>query len=263
MTTLALHNVGVGSREKPRLDGVSLTFSSAECVVVVGPNGAGKTTLLRVALGLLPCERGSAELDGAPIRRLSPRERASKIAWLRQQALIDEPLSATEVVASARYRFDEAHSLASQKALRVLAEVDAEDLAPRKATELSGGERQRVALAALLAQEAPLLLLDEPGNHLDPAHQLEVYARLGRLWQRGFGVLCVTHDINLVSFFGDASRVRVLGLLGGRLEIDTHYSDPDLPELLSKLYNVEMLAIETADRRIILPQRGRSNAAPE
>src|SRR4029079_7367241 len=94
-------------------------------------------------------------------------------------------------------------------------------LVARRVTELSGGELRRVAFASLLAQEAPLALLDEPASYLDPARQIELYALVGRLWRSGLGVLWVTHDINALAHAveeGEAARARIVGLKNGQID---------------------------------------------
>ena len=108
-------------------------------------------------------------------------------------------------------------------------------------------------MACLLAQQAPLLLLDEPGNHLDPAQQLEAYRLLGDLWSGGLTLVCVTHDINLVSLVGATERIRVVGLDAGRLSFDTRLSDSDLASQLTRLFGTEFrqtfVESETGERR--------------
>jgi ABC-type cobalamin/Fe3+-siderophores transport system ATPase subunit len=178
-------------------------------------------------------------LGSDPVLALSPRERAQRVAWLPQDRAFEPSLLTWEIVAAARYRFRESHEVRRERALEALARVKSESLASRVGRELSGGEQQRVKLACLLAQEAPLLLLDEPGNHLDPAQQLEAYRLLGQLWSSGRTLVCVTHDINLVSLVAPAPQVRVLGLDAGGLVFDTRLSDPELSSHLTRLFGAE------------------------
>ncbi len=243
-----------------RLDAVSLSLEPGELVVLLGPNGAGKTTLLRAALGLVPLESGSVSLDSRPVGTINPRERAGHVGWLPQQASIDEPLTVLELVAAARYRFNESFQQSAELGMEALKRVRADGLAGRRITELSGGERQRAALAALLAQDAPIVLLDEPANHLDPSHQIDAYRLVGELWRAGLGVLCVTHDVNLVANVGNPERVRVVGLERGRLQFDVPYSSPELPQRLSELFALELLALEAHGRRIIVPCPAQEHA---
>lgn len=238
MSALSFERVVLQGARGRRIDDVTFSIAEGECAFLIGPNGAGKSTLLRLALGIEPAEQGRVCLSSTPTGELSPKERAAKVAWLPQQLLFEQGLFCFEIVSAARYRFHESRAVSEDRARLWLARVGAKGLADRRVTELSGGELQRVKLAALLAQEAPLLLLDEPANHLDPAYQLEVYRLLGQEWRRGLGVLCVTHDINWVSHVGDADAVRVLGLRAGKLHFDTTFSDPNLRQKLEELYGV-------------------------
>ena len=256
MSSLVLDGVRVVRGSATLLDGVSLTVRRGELVALVGPNGAGKTTLLRAGLGLLPLAAGRVTLGDADVTRQRPRERAAIAAWLPQHALAtSEPLPARELVAAARYRFAEAPAVSLHAADTALARVGASAFAGRDVQALSGGERQRVAVATLLAQETPLLLLDEPATHLDPARQAEVYALLGTLWRDdGLGILCVTHDLNVLAHLGRADAVRVVGLAGGRVHFECPYAAPDLPERLAELFGVPMEALAAGRHRVIVPR---------
>ncbi|MCP3104471.1 ABC transporter ATP-binding protein [Myxococcus sp. K15C18031901] len=237
------------------LDDVSLRVAPGDFVAVVGPNGAGKTTLMRVALGLQRPDAGRATVRGRDVSALSPRERAAFVAWLPQRVQVSEPITALEHVAAARYRFQEPRRRSEEAAREALSRVQAEALAARPVTELSGGEQQRVAVAALLAQEAPWVLLDEPANFLDPAQQLELYALVGRLWRAGKGVLCITHDINVLAHAlepGAAGRLRVVGLAGGRVAFESHYDAPELGAELGRVFGVRMGDVRVEGRRVFV-----------
>ncbi len=242
-------------QQRRLLDGVSLTLPAGELLALVGPNGAGKTSLLRATLGLTPLHAGQITLDGVDVTQLSPRERAARVAWLPQHSAAAEELSALEVVTAARFRFDEAFALSRREARAALDRVGVGPLAARPLARLSGGERQRVALAGLLAQAAPVLLLDEPANHLDPAQQLEVYRLLGDLWREGKGLVCVTHDVNLLRHLGRAAQVRVAGIGAGKLAFECRLDSPELPERLSQLFAVQMRDLDLDGDRILIAER--------
>lgn len=250
MTVLELTDITVRARSRILLDHVRLRVGAGEFVALLGPNGAGKTTLLRSALGLVPPATGSVTVDGSDVRALSPRDRARALAWLPQQPFVPEPVPALEAVLAARYRFDETAAQAASAARRALARAGAAELAPALLSELSGGEKQRVALAALLAQEARVLLLDEPANHLDPAQQAETYALLGALAAEGQGILCVTHDVNLLAHVRVTPRVA--GLRAGELRFECRHDAAELPLRLEELFGVRMHALEAHGRRIIV-----------
>jgi len=250
---LELRNIVVERGPRALLSDVSLCVEPGEFVALVGPNGAGKTTLFKTALALFRPERGEVLLDGAPLAEMSPRQRASHLSWLPQNATLEEPLSATEVVAASRYRFAESHETSRQAALAALARVGAGAYAERSVRDLSGGERQRVLLAALLAQAAPILLVDEPANHLDPAQQIEVYRLLGKLWLEGSSLLTITHDVNLLAHVNAGDRLRVVGLSEGRIAFEARFSDTALPDKLGDLFGVRMRALGEGRARVIVP----------
>jgi iron complex transport system ATP-binding protein len=245
-----LHDVGVQVRGKSLIEGVNLEVEPGEFVALLGPNGAGKTTLLRVLLGLARYS-GSATIGGHEARDIKNLQRAAMLAWLPQQALVNEPISVLEFVQGARYRLAETRPAALKGARDALEQAGALEFAERAVTTLSGGEAQRVAVAALLAQESPLLLLDEPANHLDPGQQALLYQLFGRLWRSGRSVLCVTHDVNLLAHTGGDPKV--VGLADGRVKFSCRYKSDDLPGHLQGLFNVPFHAVETNNHRALLP----------
>jgi iron complex transport system ATP-binding protein len=251
VSSLVLDHVSVKSGARTLLEGASLELEAGGLVALVGPNGAGKTTLLRAALGLVGLASGSVRVRGAEVATLPARARAAELAWLPQQAAEAEALPAREAVMAARYRFRETPVATRRAAERALERVGLGQASDAPLTRLSGGERQRVAIAALLAQEARFLLLDEPANHLDPAQQAETYALLGTLVTDGVGVLCVTHDVNLLSHTGNSPRV--LGLESGTLRFNLDYRANELPLRLSELFGVSMLALPVGSGRVIVP----------
>jgi iron complex transport system ATP-binding protein len=156
-----------------------------------------------------------------------------------------------DAVRAARYRFEETSADARKATLAALERVGMKGTEARLLSELSGGERQRVALAALFVQEARVLLLDEPANHLDPAQQAETYALIAGVLDSGAAVLTVTHDVNLLAHLSKPPRI--LCLKAGRLAATTSFDAPDLPATLSALFGVPMQALEAAGRRVIVP----------
>ncbi|HEY2407789.1 MAG TPA: ABC transporter ATP-binding protein [Polyangiaceae bacterium] len=250
---LAAVTVQVGGRAL--VDRVSLALGSGDFVALIGPNGAGKTTLIRAAIGLVRPNAGHVYSRGTRVSELAARERAARMAWLPQHVRADEPLSALDAVAAARFRFSETYADSCRAAHRALERVRAERHAEQSILSLSGGERQRVAFACLMAQDASTLLFDEPGNHLDPAQQLDVYGLLDSAWQDGKTVLCVSHDVNLLRFLHDVSRIRVIGLAAGRVHFETRFTAPELPEQMSRLFGVEMAVLTADAARLIVPRR--------
>ena len=261
---LALERVSVIERGRALLRDVSLELGAGDFVVLVGPNGAGKSTLMRAALGVLPSASGRVTLGDTPVRSLSGRDRAARVSWMPQRTAFHDPQEVLDFVAGARFRFNETVTTARQAAAKSLGRVDAAVFAERDLSTLSGGEQQRVALAALLAQEAPLLMLDEPAAHLDPRQQLEVHGLLVSLWQEGKGTLCATHDLNLLAHavtLDEAARVRVVGLRDGQVRFECRYDSHELTDHLGELFDVRMDSIVDQGRRFFISRARQTGAA--
>jgi len=246
-----LNDVSVRKGARTLLDHANVELRGGDFVALVGPNGAGKTTLLRAALGLVPLAGGRVRVNDADLALFGARARAAELAWLPQHSPPADALPALEAVMAARYRFQETTGAARRSAERALERVGVGRLATAPLATLSGGERQRVAIAALLAQEARFLLLDEPANHLDPAQQAETYALLGTLVRDGTGILCVTHDVNLLAH--TAAAPRVLGLAAGKLRFSVDYGSAELSGRLSEIFGVHMLSLAAGSGRVIVP----------
>jgi iron complex transport system ATP-binding protein len=217
---LEAERLGVTLAGREVLREVSFALLRRGLVALVGPNGAGKTTLLRALARLLPphAVRGTVTLDGVDVGTMSIRARALRFAYLPQGHTVSWPLPARDVVALGRTPHgatDPARLTATDAAAvdRAMAAADVESFADRRVTELSGGERSRVALARVLAVEAPVILADEPIASLDPRYQIEVMATLRRAADGGVLVVVVTHDLGLAARFAD----QILVLDGGRL----------------------------------------------
>ncbi len=201
---LAFANVSFAYGRNLVVDSVSLTVSQGERVGLIGPNGAGKSTLLRLATGALRPATGTVALTGDSVARLPRREIARRVAVAPQDFTVQFAYTARQIVAMGRIAHGElwgGTTRADEAAIEVaLATTRTVELADRVYTELSGGERQRVRIALALAQESPLLLLDEPTAHLDIKHQVEVLELLSRLnLERGLTVVAALHDLSLAA----------------------------------------------------------------
>jgi iron complex transport system ATP-binding protein len=206
----------VGSRAL--VDDVDLRVEPGEVVAVIGPNGAGKSTLCGLLAGdLVPCA-GDVTLGGEALQGVPTRERARRRAVLRQRSAMGFSFPVRDVVMMGRHPHlrrgrgpERADELVVEEAMR---DADVVELADRPVTTLSGGEQTRVALARVLAQHAPLLLLDEPTTALDLRHQHDVLAVCRRLADRdGVGVVAVLHDLGLAAAWAD----RIGAMRAGRM----------------------------------------------
>ncbi len=198
---LALRDVRVAIGARVLIDQLTLQVQAGQRWVVLGRNGAGKTRLLEVLLGLHAPAVGTIDLDGAPLRGMPLAAAARLRAFLPQHAPVPFGETVLQAVLIGRHPYRRSTASVDEHAdvmlaLQALEVVHLRQHAARTVTELSGGERQRVALAALLVQQTPLLLLDEPLNHLDLAQQQGVLDHLRQLSQQGRAVVCTLHDIN-------------------------------------------------------------------
>lgn len=199
---------GGGDPETPglrALDGVTGHLQRGELVAVLGPNGAGKSTLVRLLAGLAKPLAGVVHLTGVPLERFGHRERARQVALVPQYLDRVPEVHVGDFVLGGRYAHLgpwRKHSEADHAATKAAFEgCDIEGLQDRLLSTLSGGQRQRALIARALAQEAPILLVDEPTNSLDPRHQLAIFELLANLAADDHAVLVVTHDLNLASQF--------------------------------------------------------------
>jgi iron complex transport system ATP-binding protein len=196
MSTAAIECRGVKLRAGSRLlvDALDLHVQAGSRWVVLGPNGAGKSTLLATLAGARRADDGLVLLGGRPVEHWDVQALAAQRTLLPDGWL--DPFAATvlDTVLTARYRLGEADEHGSSVAGQWLARFDCAGLLPRDVRSLSRGERQRVAIATVLTQEAPLLLLDEPIAHQDPRHQALVIDELA--WLKGHTLVASLHDLN-------------------------------------------------------------------
>jgi len=233
--------------------GLDLDVRSGECWAIVGPNGAGKTTLLAVLAGLRAPASGEIAYDGTPLAALGPRERALRRGWLPQDSVDFFPATVLETVLVgrhphlSRWQWESADDI--ERARRALADVGLAGFDTRQVASLSGGERRRVALAALLAQDPDLVLLDEPSSHLDLVHQiaaLDVLARLAR--ERGKAIVMVLHDLHLALRYAD----HAVALGAGRAQAGDAATVLDAAAL-SALFGHRLLALGEGRTRTFVP----------
>ena len=240
MTLLALDNLTVRRGACPVVDHVSLTVAEGEFVGLIGPNGAGKTTLLRAALGLLPATGHSS------LWVLAPKARARAAAFLPQGREIAWPVTVETVVALGRGP----HLGQGAGAVdRALARMGLEAHRHRRATELSGGEQARVLIARALAQEAPLLLADEPVAGLDPEAQLRTMEVFAGLAAEGRGVVASIHDLGLAA----RACTRLVLLNRGQVVADGPPRDVLSERNLAEVFGVRGFHAETPDGPVFQP----------
>lgn len=252
------------SRAVAALDGVSLSAAPGALTAVVGPNGSGKSTLVRALLRRIALERGSIEVSGKLLSSFDARSFARAVAVVPQREEPAMPLPVREFVTLGRHPhrsalgpLTAADNLAVDRAIHL---AGAEDTLARATDQLSGGEWQRVRIARALAQDAPIMVLDEPTAFLDVAHEMAVFELLDTLADSGRVVLLISHQLNLVARF--ASHIVLLH--EGHVAAQGTSDDVMRGAILEKVYNWPLVI--TRDPAVgapaLLPLRRSSSRRP-
>ncbi len=245
----------------PILRNISFAVRAGEYFTIVGPNGAGKTSLLRCINRILSDWHGTININSVSIAAFSQRELARLVAYVPQAGGRHNPFTVRETILMARYPHLTPFVSVSYRDLRfvedALALTGTGSLADRAMHTLSGGERQKVLLAAALAQNAKVLLLDEPTTFLDPRHR-DVFRRVLRTINRekGLTVIEVTHDLNCAAL----DSHRILALRNGEVAfcgVPNQFMDEDV---LTGIYDRAFLFTEhpVTGQLMILPEGGES-----
>ena len=244
------------------LEQVSLSVQPGEILVVIGPNGAGKSTLIRAVSGALPVLSGSVAVNGMDLAHLSSNQRARRLAVVPQARNMPAAFTVFQSVLMGRTPYlgwlGQTGSQDQRMARLALEQTLTLELAERRVGELSGGEQQRVLLARALAQDTPVLLLDEPTTHLDLQHQSSLLNLVRKLAdEKKLAVLMVLHDLNLASLYAD----RVALLVAGRIRASGTPQEVLTEQDLSSVYNVPVHVVPHPDygSPLILPD-GRFGA---
>ena len=251
----------------PVLGPLDLEVRRGECLAVVGPNGAGKTTLLRLFAGLLAPTAGSLRFEGEHYGRWSRRELAARIAYVPQSRPDDVPFTVRELVLQGRYPHLGPWQLALaptdfEAVERALERTDTAHLANRPLDRLSGGERQAAYIAAALAQESDVLVLDEPTTFLDIAHQLEVLELLAALNRsHGRTIVAVLHDLNHAARYAS----RVIAMRDGAIVTAGTPGEVFTEELVERIFDLPCRVIDdpVTGTPLIIPDLARARAAQQ
>jgi iron complex transport system ATP-binding protein len=203
MNILETAHLSAGYGNDPVIKNISFSLIKGEFVTVLGRNGSGKSTLIKALQGLLRHTSGYVRIDGQEISSLKPRQIAQKISYVPQMSDLSFEFNVEEIISMGRYVHQKKMEGLSSEDEKIIQDVmeltETLQLRENPLAHLSGGERQRVFIARALAQDAPLLLLDEPSSHLDINYQVEIYSLLQRLQkEKKKTILAAEHNINLV-----------------------------------------------------------------
>lgn len=250
---LACRGLAVRVPGRELLRGLDLALAPGRLVALLGRNGAGKSTLLHVLAGLRPAEAGEVTVQGRPLAAWPRRDLARQLALLPQSTEDPFPGTVLDTALVGRHPHLPFWQWEGERdraiARGCLAEVDLAGLESRDVTTLSGGERRRLAVAAVLAQDPPVYLLDEPVQQLDPRHQLDLLRRFRSLADAGRTVVMSLHDAGLAARYADDAL-----LLAG----DGGWSFGQATEVLDeasigRLYGIPVRELRWVDGRTFVP----------
>lgn len=254
---LTVTDLSVGYGDVAIVKNVDLQINPQQITTLVGPNGCGKSTLLKAFARILKPQSGQVTLQGQPITSYSTRDVATRLAILPQGPVVPEGLTVTELVAQGRFphqtlfrQWSAGDRVAVERAMALTA---LEAFADRPVMSLSGGQRQRCWLAMVLAQNTPILLLDEPTTFLDLKVQVDLMALLSRIVvEDGRTMVLVLHELNLAAAFSD----RIVMMRDGQIVAEGSGAEVIRPEQLQQVFEMraDVIADPKTGRPICLPR---------
>ena len=248
--------LSIGYERRAVATGIDLAVQRGEVLCLLGPNGAGKTTLFKTLLGLIPALGGEVSVDGRPLVSLTRAELARSMAYVPQAQVMEFAYTVLDLVLMGRTAhlgpFSAPGARDHERAHAALADLGIADLASAEANRISGGQRQLCLVARALAQDAPLLVMDEPTASLDLGNRLLVLERVRALCAQGYGVVFSTHDPDQAREL--ATRVAVIA--DGRLAAYGTPHETLTGPILSAVYGVEVMVERTeSGRYVVAPRR--------
>lgn len=243
---IEISHLYAGYSAQPVLKDITLTIPPRQLTAIVGPNGCGKSTLLKTLCGILPLQKGEITINGQPVSSCPPKLLAQQVAYLAQSRRVPD-MTVEQMVLHGRFPYlsyprryrPEDRSIARDAMER----MGVSDLSKAMLPTLSGGMRQKVYLAMALAQNTPVVVLDEPTTYLDAAHQLHLMEQARTLCQEGKTVVMVLHDLSQALRTADCMAV----LSGGQLAAQGSPDEIFRSGCLDRVFGVGFGRVETPD----------------
>jgi iron complex transport system ATP-binding protein len=262
---LRASHLSIGYDGRPVIADLSVDIADHELTAIVGPNACGKSTLLRGLARLLKPVDGQVLLDGVDINALHTKEVARRLGLMPQTSVAPDGITVADLVSRGRFphqRVFRQWSVEDERAVEAgLTATGTTELAERPVDELSGGQRQRVWIAMVLAQETPLILLDEPTTFLDIAHQIELLELCVTLCrEQGRTVVAVLHDLNHACRFAD----RIVAMKSGSVVAQGAPSQVVTSELVEQVYGLRcrIIADPETGTPLVIPRASRTASKP-
>lgn len=251
-TIIELKNLSIGYGNKSVLQDVNAKINKGEIVGIIGCNGAGKSTLLKTIRGLLTKQSGDILYFGRNLESFAEKELAREVAYLQQSVEVGFGYTGKDIVLAGRYpymKWWKGESISDEElALKCMEYTGTKELAERPVNEVSGGQKQRILLAKVLAQQTPILFLDEPTTGLDMVYQEEIFRFSKALAEMGKTILMVVHELNLAAKY--CSRIILLG--EGTVIADGRPDNVFTEKILSKAYNAPVRVIRSHNTNEII-----------
>ena len=239
-TVIQIQDLTIGYENKIIISGINADIHTGELVGIIGRNGAGKSTLLKTIRGLLPAKAGKVLYFGQPLASYGEKELARRVAYLQQNVETGFGYTGLDIVLTGRYPYmkwwESEKEEDKELARDCMSYTGTLDLAERPVTEVSGGQKQRILLAKVLAQQTPVLFLDEPTTGLDMVYREEIFRFARELANMGKTILMVIHELDLAAAY--CSRIFLLG--EGKLLADGCPDEVFTEELLSRAYEADI-----------------------
>ena len=239
-----IKNLSAGYPGKPVLHNVTMTAPTGKVTAILGPNGCGKSTLLKAICGILPADGGEVRIHGEETLALHRKKVAQKVAYLPQSRQMPE-ITAERLVLHGRFpylsyprRYRPQDYAAAKEAMETMG---IGDLAETQLAQLSGGQRQKVYIAMALAQDTPVILLDEPTTYLDVSHQLRLMRQARELTGRGKTVVMVVHDLSHAMAAADW----VVLMENGRVVLEGTPEEVFLSNRIEPLFGIKLGRVKT------------------
>lgn len=264
MAILEVKNLSAGYENKNVIEEISFSVERGEFITILGRNGSGKSTLIKALQNLLRNSLGEIIVDGKSIFSLNRRQIAKKIAYVPQISDLVFEFSVKEIVSMGRYIHQDRFKSSSPLDYEVLYEVmdltQITSFKDKKIAHLSGGERQRVFIARALAQDSPILFLDEPSSHLDISYQVEIYQILKNLQEeKGKTILSTEHNINLAIPYSQ----RIMFLKEGKIQAQGPPKELITKENIREVFQAEVDVRENIHSKLpeisLIPEHWKRN----
>lgn len=237
---IEIEHLTLGYKNCRIINDINAQINAGEIIGIIGPNGAGKSTFLKTLRNLMPCLTGKVKFFGKDNTELSAKDFARIVAYLQQNTAPSFGYTAREIVLTGRYPYmkwwQEESDFDKQIADECMKYTGTLELAERSVNEVSGGQRQRILLAKVLAQQTPILFLDEPTTGLDVIYQEEIFRFAAELSKFGKTVLMVVHELNFAAKY--CSRIFLIA--NGELLADGKPKEVFTEELLSRAYKTNV-----------------------